>query len=216
MDRQEKPIEMYLKAMYEFKQRILFVGSMCENIYMVKKAANIIDIENICLQIRKLLELIAMSSLIMNKQAFQQAGEKFAKMWNAKYILKDIKRIHSEYFPITISGVLKEDENGHSVMDEIDYEVLTEDTFCKIYDKCGKALHVPNPFSVDDNIIKEFWDVIPKWLDLILLTMEKHIVFLYGTDFAYAIELNELSANISYTLLKKKQKDVIVHDCTED
>ena len=200
----DNPIEMYLKAMREFKQRILLVGGMCENVYMVKKAANIIDIESICLQIRKLLELIAMSSLIMNKQVFQQTGDKFKKMWNAKYILKDIKRIHPEYFPMTISGMLKQDENEKLVMEQIDYEVLTENEFCKIYDKCGKALHVPNPFSVDENIIKEFWDVIPKWLDLIYLTMEKHIVFLYGTDLAYAVELNKLSEDISYTFLKRK------------
>ena len=105
---------------------------------------------------------------------------------------------------MTISGVLKQDENEKLVMEEIDYEVLTENEFCKIYDKCGKALHVPNPFSVDENIINEFWDVIPKWLDLIYLKMEKHIVFLYGTDLAYAVELNKLSEDISYTFLKRK------------
>lgn len=205
MKNSNEPIEMYLEIMYEFKQRILLVGTMCENMYMVNKSASIVEIENICLQIRKLLELIAMSSLIMNKKAFEEVGQKFEKMWNAKYILKDIKRIHENYFPISISGTLHEDYDGKMKMDDIDYEVLTEEDFCSIYDKCGKALHVPNPFLSNDTMIKEFWDNIPKWLDLILLTMNKHIVFLYGTDLAYAVEFNKLSENISYHLLQIKK-----------
>ena len=204
MKNPNEPIEMYLKIMYEFKQRILIVGTMCENMYMVKNSASIVDIENICLQIRKLLELIAMSSLVMNKKAFEEVGQKFEKMWNAKYILKDIKRIHNNYFPVSISGTLHEDDDGKMKMDDIDYEVLTEEKFCKIYDKCGKALHVPNPFLSNDSMMKEFWDDIPIWLDLILLTMDKHLVYIYGTDLAYAIELNKLSENISYYLLQRK------------
>lgn len=204
MDPENNSIKLYLQAMYEFKQRTLLVGSMCNNIYKVKQGASIIDIENICLQIRKLLELIAMSSLIMNRDVFQETGEKFAKMWNAKYILRDIKRTHKDYFPISMSGTLHKDENEKWVMDDITYDVLTEDIFCKIYDKCGKALHVPNPYASNDNMIKEFWDAIPIWLDLIYLTMEKHVVSLYGTDLAYAVELNGFTEDITYTLLQKK------------
>ena len=203
MKKQIEPIEMYLKAMYEFKHRIIVVGAMCENMYINKKSGNIIDVENICLQIRKLLELIAMSSLIMSKQAFTNAREGFEKMWNAKYILKDIKQIHPDFFPMSISGLLSEN-NGSYQMEDIKHEVLTEKMFCKIYDKCGVALHIPNPFSVDNNIVKYLGEQIPKWLDLIFLTMKKHMVLLYGTDLYYAVELNEVAENITYTLCQKK------------
>ena len=103
MKTENTPIEMYLKAMYEFRQRTVAVGLMCNNMYLVKKGGNVFDIENICLQIRKLLELIAMSSLIMNKEAFEKAEKSFKTMWNAKLILKDIKRIHPQFFPMSIS-----------------------------------------------------------------------------------------------------------------
>ena len=119
--------------------------------YLVKKGGNVFYIENICLQIRKLLELIAMSSLIMNKEAFEKAEKSFKTMWNAKLILKDIKRIHPQFFPMSISGTLSKNENGFWVMDEINHKPLTEETFCKIYDKCGAALHIPNPFSENEN-----------------------------------------------------------------
>lgn len=141
------PIEMYLRAMYEFRERTIAIGLTCNNMYKVKKGGSVFDIENICLQMRKLLELIAMSSLIMNKEGFEKAQKTFQTMWNAKLILKDIKRIHSQFFPISISGTLRQDNNGSWVMDEITHEPLTEEMFCKIYDKCGAALHVPNPFS---------------------------------------------------------------------
>lgn len=200
------PIEMYLKAMYEFRQRTVAVGLMCNNMYLVKKGGNVFDIENICLQIRKLLELIAMSSLIMNKEAFEKAEKSFKTMWNAKLILKDIKRIHPQFFPMSISGTLSKNENGSWVMDEINHKPLTEEIFCKIYDKCGAALHIPNPFSENENLFHELGEKIPMWLDQIYLTMENHMVFLYGTDLAYAIQFNglDLDKNITYTLCKKK------------
>lgn len=200
------PIEMYLKAMYEFRQRTVAVGLMCNNMYLVKKGGNVFDIENICLKIRKLLELIAMSSLIMNKEAFEKAEKSFKTMWNAKLILKDIKRIHPQFFPMSISGTLSKNKNGSWVMDEINHKPLTEETFCKIYDKCGAALHIPNPFSENENLFHELGEKIPMWLDQIYLTMENHMVFLYGTDLAYAIQFNglDLDKNITYTLCKKK------------
>lgn len=207
MKTESTPIEMYLKLMYEFRERTVAVGLMCNNMYMVKKGGNMFDIENICLQIRKLLELIAMSSLIMNNEAFEKAEKSFKTMWNAKLILKDIKRIHPHFFPMSISGTLSKNENGSWVMDEIDHEPLTEESFCKIYDKCGAALHIPNPFSENENLYHELGEKIPIWLDKIYLTMENHMVFLYGTDLAYAIQFNglDLDKNITYTLCKKNK-----------
>lgn len=206
MKKEPTPIEMYLKAMYEFRARTVAVGLMCKNMYMVKKSGNVFDIENICLQIRKLLELIAMSSLIMNKEAFEKAEKSFKNMWNAKLILKDIKRIHPQFFPISISGTLTKDDKGIWVMDEIDHEPLTEDSFCKIYDKCGAALHIPNPFSENEQLLHELGEKIPLWLDKIYLTMENHMVFLYGTNLAYAVQFNslDLDTDITYALCKKK------------
>lgn len=196
-------IDMYLELMYEFKERLKIVTIMCEYMYMINKSGNIVNIENICLQLRKLLELIAMSSLVMNQQAFKEAKKGFEKMWNAKYILRDIKNIHADYFPQSISGIISIDSNK---MEDIDYNVLDEDLFCKIYDKCGKMLHISNPFSRNDKIVEEYGKNIPEWLDLIYLTMKYHLVSLYGTNLAYAIELNGFDENISYTLLQEKRR----------
>ncbi len=210
MKTESTPIEMYLRAMYEFRERTIAIGLMCNNMYKVKKGGSVFDIENICLQMRKLLELIAMSSLIMNKEGFEEVQKSFQTMWNAKLILKDIKRIHPQFFPISISGTLRQDNNGSWVMDEITHETLTEEMFCKIYVKCGAALHVPNPFSENKNLYHELGEKIPLWLDMIYLTMENHLVFLYGTDLAYAIQFNGLDPDkdITYTLLGKKAKEV--------
>ena len=95
-------------------------------------------------------------------------------------------------------------------MDEITHEPLTEEMYCKIYDKCGAALHVPNPFSENKNLYHELGEKIPLWLDMIYLTMENHLVFLYGTDLAYAIQFNGLAPDkdITYTLLGKKAKEI--------
>ena len=92
------PIEMYLRAMYEFRERTIAIGLMCNNMYKVKKGGSVFDIENICLQMRKLLELIAMSSLIMNKEGFEKAQKNLSDNVECKINLKRCKTHSSSIF----------------------------------------------------------------------------------------------------------------------
>jgi hypothetical protein len=47
-------------------------------------------IESVYLQFRKILELIALGSLVANKNEFSKVYNDFAKCWNAQYLLKDL------------------------------------------------------------------------------------------------------------------------------
>lgn len=80
----------YANVMNEIKRRTLVIASF---INKERNAMyNAVDIELQCLQIRKILELIALSSLVANKKVFQKQLNELQKMWNAKYILNDIKK----------------------------------------------------------------------------------------------------------------------------
>ncbi len=140
----------------------------------------------------------------MNKTAFEEAQLKFQTMWNAKLILNDIKRIHGRYFPQSLKGTVSEIDD-ELFLDNADYEVLDENKFCKIYEKCGKLMHAENPYSLNESLIDYYVERIPTWTDLIFRTIKCHIVYLYGTDYAYAISLNGMNEDITYNLFKKKQ-----------
>ena len=50
-------------------------------------------LESVSLQLRKILELTAMATLVANKKEYAKVYSNFAKTWNAEYLLKDLARI---------------------------------------------------------------------------------------------------------------------------
>ena len=92
-------IAKYCTLMEEIKKRTqvidIFLSGSSHALY---KATTI---ESVCLQLRKILELIALGSLVANKEMFSNVSTQFAKCWNAELIFKDIERFNSEFYPKT-------------------------------------------------------------------------------------------------------------------
>ena len=91
----EPDIIKYCNLMEEIKKRTAVIDVFLSGSkHALFKATTI---ESTCLQLRKILELIAMGSLVANKKAFSKVYENFSKCWNAEYIFKDIGRINTEF-----------------------------------------------------------------------------------------------------------------------
>lgn len=98
-ENQEK-INKYCKCLFDIKQRIILVrnhliGELSEK-YLIAET------EFLCLQTRKILENIALMSLVANKEKYVEIRKNFSKDWNAKYILSDLKKINPNYFPVSL------------------------------------------------------------------------------------------------------------------
>ncbi len=85
-------MKKYANIMKEIKLRI---NNLNENISNSRN--DIIGIEARYLQIRKVLELISLASLVANEDEFKKQRAKYDKMYNARLILQDIKRINPNY-----------------------------------------------------------------------------------------------------------------------
>ena len=193
-------INKYCLLMQEIKERMIYMHPImqrryCSDIYFSK-----IDLEICCLQIRKMLELMALGSLVMHKIYFNKAASIFAKAWNAKYIIRDIKRMNPCYFPRAISPEVDGPDNA---IQDIFENVLHEDLFIKIYDKCGKVLHTPNPLGSKTDY-QYYYDNLVKWADLIFNTLRNHLITFIEYESAFIIQFNEPTESITYIELKRE------------
>ncbi|MDJ0837566.1 MAG: hypothetical protein QNK37_13715 [Acidobacteriota bacterium] len=93
-------IERYLGFMEEVKCRIHVVQSFYQKEWSA--IYRITTIESLCLQIRKILESIALGSLVLNKEQFEKHGVKFHKFYHASRILRDIEGLNPEFYPVPI------------------------------------------------------------------------------------------------------------------
>ena len=121
----DKDISRYCDVMEEVKRRTTVVQSFLRGEWHSVYRAT--TIESACLQIRKMLELIAMASLVVNRKEFQRVNAEFAKCWNARLILQDIERLNPDFYPRPINDV-----NGELV--NVQSGFLTRKKLPKVYE----------------------------------------------------------------------------------
>jgi hypothetical protein len=105
------------------------------------------NIESVYLQLRKILELIAMGSLVANKAEYSKVYSEFSKCWNASYLLRDIERINPEFYPQPIIEKPCQELGAKVKWEKKTDGFLTKNEFLKLYEKCGKIMHAANPYG---------------------------------------------------------------------
>jgi len=181
----------YLDQMEEIKQRVAAIKKLSE-ISRGQLGLNVIT-ECIYLQFRKILELIAMSSLVANKQALQEMErsiKKLGKKWNGEEILKIVERINPDFYPVpVIETPSQEPMFKMNLVDKTDGFLSRED-FSRLYNLCGDILHADNPLGKKTDY-KALLIEGPRWEGKILELLGPHKITLVGQDGFYLVHMKE-------------------------
>ncbi len=166
----------YYNNLFDIKKRVEVIT---EHLSGVRKTKYLItEVEFLCLQFRKILELIALSSLIANKDEYSKQHEKFGKHWNARLIFQDLERINPSFYPIPTNQILKE-INGKRIfeLEPITDGFLTKENFLLVYEKCGGMLHADNPYGQKRDI-EALKQEFPEWINKIIKLLNHHNILL--------------------------------------
>ncbi|MCG3695429.1 hypothetical protein ACN09N_01830 [Aliarcobacter butzleri] len=163
-------------------------------------------IESACLQIRKILELIAFGSLVANLEEFSKQHEKFSKYWNASLMLKDMERVNPDFYPKPIIQKASKETGIHMKWDDRPNDYLTKDKFVKVYEKCGAILHSDNPFGskVDYDY---YQSSLPIWRSEIVNLLNAHTIKLVGDRNIYLFQMGSGDNNPSYNAFAPVEND---------
>jgi hypothetical protein len=170
-------LNLYVAQLKEIKYRINVVLEIAyENRFTTPYPAT--NTELVYLQFRKILELIALSSLVANKEEYAKIEREFATEWRAKKILKKIKDINPDYYPAP-SRQIKASQSGHFTFEPITSGYLTEENFVELYNQSSNLIHARNPFApeVDLDLYKSR---INEWEGKIRTLLNHHSILLYG------------------------------------
>ncbi len=127
----ENDLNLYCTLMMEVKVRIEIVTKMLKGKTTFDYSP--ITIEFLCLQIRKILELISMGSLVINRNEFEAIGKKYESYWNAKLILQDIERLNPDFYPVPVVEVSPKIPIAMKDLITKTTGFLTRDEFVKVY-----------------------------------------------------------------------------------
>ena len=97
MSNQEADINTYAAIMEEIKKRTDIIMRLIDgeiNMVWIRTQA-----ETIALQMRMIIESIALASLSANKSEFEKEGNKFKSFWKADRIFEDIGKKNPKFYP---------------------------------------------------------------------------------------------------------------------
>ena len=174
------PLEMYAACMEEIKKRTLVVNGLLTRqlsaMYVQTTA------ECIGLQIRKILELIALASMVANQDAYKKHRTNFHRDWNGKRILATLEVANPSFYPVPTRQVLDPHTSKVTETMEVTQGFLSKADFVTLYDECGRILHAHNPFSTAPQDARAFIANTPKWMTKIITLLNHHQIQLMDED----------------------------------
>ncbi|MBX7146831.1 MAG: hypothetical protein K1X44_05940 [Alphaproteobacteria bacterium] len=180
-----RDILLYMNHIEKIREKLLFIYDVLTN--KISLQSETYNNEIIALQFRKILELIAFSSLIANKEKYSYAYEKWYMHYKSKSILKCIEELNPQFYPDP--GVLENDPFTKLFIFKSkkwanDY--LTQDDFEELYDYCSEILHIKNPFNTKSHGQKYSWT---EWSDRILRLLHSYWLELPDTTDSWLVSM---------------------------
>lgn len=193
-------VSKYLNQLIEIKYRTKVLQD-----FLYKKRTALYKattIESACL-LRKIMELIAFSSLVANKDIFSQQYEKFSKYRNARLMIQDLGRVNSSFYPKPISQVPSNKPGiKNELLDISEDQYLNKSEFIKVYEKCGSILHAENPYG--SKIDYRFYETqLPIRLSKTITLLNTHIIKLVDDDNLYLFQMGDEGKAPTYNLFGK-------------
>lgn len=203
--------QIYQELMRETRYRNLCIEAVGNNpqlgIYRPTR------IESICLQIRMILENIALACLVANGDRLDELPKKIEKEYHAETILKRLDGIHPDCYPQPL--VLIPDPHGPGdlkvpdsrpratsgryrgkLVDRPGDDWMTRDEFKEIYGRLGAILHASSPLGrkVD---YAYFENTAPTWQDKYMNLLQHHKIAVLEEDMMYIVQMNAVTADKS-------------------
>lgn len=139
------------------------------------------NIELICLQFRKIGELIILSALCAHRKEYCKVSKTIEKEWEATKIRKALDSIHPDFYPIPFERVV-DLKTGMQKNERVAENFLSKDQCISLIGQCGGILHGFNPYN-DKKVFAEIEKVetyFPEWQKRIKRLLKTHEIKLLG------------------------------------
>lgn len=142
----------------------------------------ITDAEFLALQFRKIIELIALSSLSAHRHEYEKVYEHFRRHWKADRIVVAIEKITPDFYPKP--GVqVRDPETGKATEVKPKKDgFLTKPEFIEVLDECSDLLHAENPYYPKRLDLPRLREKFARWRGQIIALLNHHQVQLVDPD----------------------------------
>lgn len=181
-------LDLYITLMNEVKKRTNAITGILKKTNTTTYQAT--NIEFMCLQLRKILELISLGSLVANKKEFECQQIKYQQFWHAKRIIKDIEKLNPDFYPKPIIELPSKNQGIKNDLVDMKDGYLTKEEFVNVYDQLGKIMHADNPFGTKTDLAY-YESQIENCYKKVIKLLNCHMIRLKGKEEFYLIHMQE-------------------------
>ena len=160
----------YVGLMQEVRERVEFISQLLDG----DDLSDQVRLESVCLQIRKLLELVMFSSLVANQDLWERSQKDLKSSQNIAMKFRELERLNSNFYPTPVD--LNQWTGREPAPRTGDF--LNKNDFQKFYGMLGNILHADNPLGKPTDY-GDFIDLAPGLIESIQNLMECHKVHFY-------------------------------------
>lgn len=150
-----------------------------------------VKIETVALQIRRIIESIALASLVANEPLYKEQEERIKTFWKLQQIFEYIEKRNADFYPKPIKQFQhRYERNIESKIEFIEEGFMTRNMCVDVYKKCSNILHPQNPFVEDkDSDYEKFYSQVPDWINQIVQLLDCHVFRLVDSNDFYVVHM---------------------------
>lgn len=167
-------IDRYIACMRKIKMRVEIIKPFLAK--TVSTGHPLTDAEFVCLQIRKVLELIALSSLCAHREKYEEVEKEFHTHWKAVKILKKIEKFNPNFYPVPYNEKINPGTGRVGAAEKKTAGFLTRSEFETAMNRCGEFLHSSNPYSFKPVDLEKLRKTCRGWIEQIIELLSTHII----------------------------------------
>lgn len=189
--------EKYLGCMREIKHRTAVIQGFLRKEWHAGYLAS--TAECTALQFRKTLELIALASLVANREEYAKQRANFSRDWNAKRIVDTLEKVNPRFYPEPTKPVhLKAEDFADYELQPVS-EYLTRGDYVLLLDKCNDMLHAANPYSKSQPPYEQFMNETLEWLRKTMALLNHHHIHPLDTNMMFVVQMGRADQDVSLT-----------------
>ena len=181
-------IDLYCNLMQEVKKRTAVLQGFLDG--QINAIYPTISIECAALQLRKILELIALGSLVAHREEYAANYNNLANHGHAERILRDIGKINPEFYPKPMRGFPSIHPGTNIDLMDVKDGFLTKNDFISTYSALGDILHAKNPFALQTDYGRSK-DRIKEAIGKTVVLLNTHQIQLFNSPNIWLVNMKE-------------------------
>lgn len=163
----------YHKCMEEIKRRQRAIDDILDGSRTT--SFKYTNVEFVCLQFRKIFELIILATLASHMHLFEGLTRKLAKEWQLAKIVAIVERKNPSFYPEPIDRVPSDKPGIKDEWKNVESGFLTMADLSAAHGLIGNLMHANNPYK-EELLLAEIEQQFLEWREKLICLLNNHLI----------------------------------------